>query len=117
MPTLTIAGTISFPLAAESSPPSRTFSYTLVYTQKTTKDLVITGAQVDVDLLDGIADAKAAYIECLTGSGTLEVNGATAGNDIAAGSGFYAWANPNGGLTSFTVTTSADASFRLYIFA
>jgi len=117
MPTLTVSGTISFPIAAESTPPSRSFSFTLNYTKKVTKDLELTGAQVDVDLLDGIADAKAVYVECLVGSGTLEANAATAGSDVTAGNGFYAWFNPDGGLTTFTVTTGADATFRYYIFS
>lgn len=117
MATLTISGTLAFPLANEASPPSRAFSATLVYTEKSTKDLVLTGAQVDVDLLDGIADAKAVYVECLTGDGTIEANAATAGVDIAAGSGWYQWFNSAGGLTALTVTTSADASFRVYVFS
>ncbi|KKM05631.1 hypothetical protein LCGC14_1752110 [marine sediment metagenome] len=117
MPTLTISGTIAFPLAAESTPPSRTYSYTLVYTEKSTKDLTVTGIQADVDLLNGITDAKAVFVECLTGDGTIEVNSAVLGVDIAAAGGWFQWANPAGGLTELTVTTTADATFRVYVFS
>ena len=117
MPTLTVTETISFALAAEGTPPSTGRTFTLVYTEKVTRDLVVTGAQVDVDLLNGIADAKAVFVECLTGAGTIEVNGATAGVDLKAAVGWFEWLNSDGGLTALTVTTTADASFRLYIFS
>jgi hypothetical protein len=117
MATLTDSGTLAFPLADEATPPSRTYSFELVYTQKSVKDLVLTGAASDEDLMDGIADAKAIFIECLTGEGTIEVNTATAGVAIAASGGWFSWYNAAGGLTACTVTTSDDASFRVYLFA
>jgi len=117
MATLTISGTIAFPLANEASPPSRSFTASLVYTEKVTKDLVITGAQSDVSLLDGIADAKVAWVECVSGTGTIKDNGAATGVVIKAGTGWYSWFNPDGGLTALTVTTTADATFRIYAFA
>lgn len=117
MATFTDTGTLAFPLADESDPPSRSYSFTLNYTEKSVKDLVLVGAQADQDLLNGISDAKAVWIECLTGAGTIEVNGAAAGVALKAGSGFFSWYNPDGGLTTCTVTTTADASFRVYVFA
>lgn len=117
MPTLTISGTISFPLAAEATASSRTFSSTLVYTEKNVDDVVISGAQVDQDLMGRITDAKACYIECAVGGGDLKVNGATPVLPISVDGGFWVWLNPNGGLTALTVTTSGDATFRVYMFA
>ncbi|RKX67324.1 MAG: hypothetical protein DRP42_00570 [Tenericutes bacterium] len=117
MATLTDSGTLAFPLANESTPPSRTYSFELVYTEKFVTDLVLTGAQVDEDVMGGIADAKAIFVECLTGDGTIEVNAATAGVAIAAAGGWFSWYNAAGGLTACTITTDDDASFRIYLFA
>lgn len=117
MPTLTVTESLAFSLADEGTPPSTSRTFVLVYTEKVTKDLVIAGAQADVDLLNGIADAKAVFIECLTGTGTIEVNAAVLGVDLKAAVGWFEWLNSDGGLTTLTVTTTADASFRLYIFS
>lgn len=116
MPTLTIAGTLSFPLAAEASPPSRPFSAQLSYNERNVDDVLLTGAQSDIDLMGRIADAKACYIEVTLGSGDLKVNGATTTLPISTDGGFWVWFNPNGGLTALTVTTTANASFRVYMF-
>jgi len=116
MPTLTIAGTLSFPLGAEASPPSRSFSASLIYTQRNVDDVVLTGAQTDQNLMGRITNAKACYIEVETGAGDLKVNGATPVLPISVDGGFWVWFNPNGGLTALTVTTAANAKFRLYMF-
>lgn len=116
MPTLKIDGTISFPLASEATLSSRSFSAELVYSERNVDDVVITGAQVDQDLMGRIADAKACYIEALVGDGDLKVNGATPVVPISVDGGFWVWFNPNGGLSALTVTTAADATFRLYMF-
>jgi hypothetical protein len=116
MPTLTIAGTISFPMGAEATPPSRPFSASLIYTQKNTDDVVIVGAQVDQNLMGRITDAKACFIEVTQGEGALKINGATPTLDISVDGGFWVYFNPNGGLTALTVTTTADAKFRVYLF-
>ncbi len=117
MPTLTIAGTISFPLADEASPPSRDFSAALIYSQRSIDDVVLVGAQSDIDLMGQLTDAKAAYVECIAGEGALKINGATPTIPISVDGGFWIWLNPGGGLTAFSVTTSANASFRVYLFA
>jgi hypothetical protein len=116
MPTLTIAGTISFPLGEEANPPSRSFSAQLIYDQKNVDDVVITGAQADVDLMGLITDAKACYIEVTVGAGDLKVNVSTPVLAISVDGGFWIWFNPNGGLTALSVTTAADAKFRVYMF-
>jgi len=116
MPTLTIAGTISFPMGAEATPPSRPFSASLIYTQKNTDDVVIVGAQADQDLMGRITDAKACYIEVIAGAGDLKINAAAPVLSVSVDGGFWIWFNPNGGLTSLTVTTAADSTFRLYMF-
>jgi len=116
MPTLTIAGTLSFPLGAEASPPSRAFSASLIYTQRNVDDVVISGAQVDQNLMGRVTNAKACYIEVETGAGDLKVNGAATALTISVDGGFWIWFNPNGGLTALTVTTAANAKFRLYMF-
>ncbi len=115
MPTLTIAGTISFPLADEASPPSRDYSAQLIYTERSVDDVAIVGAQADVDLMGRITDAKACYVECIVGAGDFKVNGGTA-LEVSVDGGFLIWLNPNGGMTALTVTTAADSSFRLYLF-
>ena len=117
MPTLTIAGTISFPMGAEATPPSRPFSASLIYTQKNTDDVVITGAQVDQNLMGRITNAKACYIEVELGSGDLKINGAATVLNVDVDGGFWVWFNPNGGLTALTVTTTADSKFRVYMFS
>lgn len=116
MPTLTIAGTISFPMGAEATPPSRPFSASLIYTQKNTDDVVIVGAQVDQNLMGRIVNAKACYLEVELGGGDLKINGAAVVLPVSVDGGFWIWFNPNGGLTALTVTTTADAKFRVYMF-
>lgn len=116
MATLTIDGTISFPLANEGNPPSRPFNAQLVYAEKNVDDIVISGAQADVDLMGQISDAKACYIEVDQGAGDLKINGSAVTLPITADGGFWVWFNPNGGLNALTVTTTANAKFRLYMF-
>lgn len=117
MPTVTIEGTIAFPLGEEATPPSRPFSASLVYSEKSDDEVKITGAQADVDLLGNIADAKAAYVEAIIGDGNLKVNGSTPVIPVDTAGGFWIWFNPGGGLTALTVTTTANATFRVYLFA
>jgi len=117
MPTLTISGTLSFPLGEEADPPERDFSAQLIYTERNVDDISLTGAQADVDLMGRISDAKACYIEVEQGAGELKVNGAAVALPVSADGGFWVWFNPNGGLTALTVTTAASAKFRLYMFA
>jgi len=117
MSTLTIAGTISFPLAGEASPPSTPFSTQLIYNERNIDDVVLVGAQADVDLMGLMTDAKACFIEGVSGTGAFKINGATPTLDISSSGGFWIWLNPNGGLTSLTVTTTTNASFRIYMFA
>jgi hypothetical protein len=117
MPTLTIAGTIAFPLAAEATPPSRPFTASLIYDEKSDDEVKLVGAQADVDLMGNISDAKACYVEAIVGDGTLKVNGATVTIPVGVAGGFWIWFNPGGGLTALTVTTTADATFRVYLFS
>lgn len=117
MPTLTIAGTISFPLGVEATPPSRPFSASLIYSQRNVDDVDIVGAQVDQSLMGRLTNAKACYIEVKAGVGALKINGVAQPIDISIDGGFWIWFNPNGGLTSLTVSTTADAGFRVYMFS
>lgn len=116
MPNLTLSGTLAFPLGTEPTPPSRSFTASLVYTQRNVDDVTITGAQVDQDLMGRISNAKACYLEVEVGSGDLKINGAATTLPVSVDGGFWVWFNPNGGLTSLTVTTTATAKFRLYMF-
>jgi hypothetical protein len=116
MPTLTIDGTLSFPLGGESDPPERPFKAQLNYDQKRDNEIALSGAQANVDLMAGMADAKACYIEVLAGTGALKVNGAATTLPVSVDGGFWVWFNPNGGLTALTVTTTDDAKFRVYLF-
>ena len=116
MPTLTIAGTLSFPLAAEATPPSVPFSAVLAYTERNVDDIVLVGAQADVDLMGRITDAKACFIQAVVGEGDLKINGATEVLPVNAAGGYWVWFNPSGGLTALTVSTSANATFRMYMF-
>jgi hypothetical protein len=116
MATLKIDGTISFPLGDEAEPPSRSYSAELVYSEKNVDDISLVGAQVDVDLMGRIAEAKACYIEVEAGGGELTVNAADQSMPISADGGFWIWFNPNGGLTALTVTTTATSKFRMYMF-
>lgn len=116
MATLTYQGTLSFPLGDEASPPSTPFSFSLVYTQRNVDDLVFGGAVTDEDIMGKVVDAKAVYMECLTGGGSFKMN--TGGAvPLKPGSGSMCWFNPDGGLTVLTLTTTAASSFRLYMFS
>ena len=117
MPTLKIEGTISFPLAAEAELSSRPYAAELVYSERNVDDIVIVGAQADQDLMGRIADAKACYLEVISGAGDLKVNGATPVLPVDSSGGFWVWFNPNGGLTALTVTTADNAEFRVYMFS
>lgn len=117
MATLKIAGTISFPLGEEATLPSRSYSAELIYAERNVDDINLVGAQADVDLMGRMTDAKACYIEVESGSGQLKVNGAATTVPISADGGFWVWFNPNGGLTSLTVTTTATSKFRMYMFS
>ena len=117
MPTLKIDGTIQFPIASEADLSSRPYSAELIYSERNIDDIVLVGAQADEDLMGKLADAKACYIEVIAGQGDLKVNGATQVQPISSDGGFWVWFNPNGGLTALTVTTSANASFRIYMFS
>lgn len=117
MPTLTIAGTIAFSLGEEATPPSRPYSASLIYTEKVDNEVVITGAQADVDLMGLITDAKAAFIEMEAGEGDLKINAAVPVLALHVDGGFWVWFNPNGGLTALSITTTADAKLRAYLFS
>src|SRR3990172_6236753 len=117
MPTLTISGTIAFPLGAEATPPSRTFSSQLIYTQRSIEDFVLPDDATDVSLLGTIADAKACYLEAVLGGGDLTVNAADNPLPISADGGFWVWFNPNGGLTALTITVTVVTRLRAYVFA
>lgn len=117
MPTLTIQGTISFPLGSEASPPARPFSYTIVYTAKAVNDFVLAGPEVGVDLMPHIADAKAAYVEMLAGEVEISINGSEEPLPLSVDGGQWIYGNPQGGLTSLTATSDANARVRAYIFA
>lgn len=117
MPTLTIAGTVQFPLGSEANPPSTPFSAALSYTERNVDDVDFSGAVADQDLMGRITDAKACFVQMLVGDGELKVNGSTPTVPIATtGNGFWIWFNPNGGLTALTITTSAAARVRVYMF-
>lgn len=119
MPTLTISGTISFPLGLEASPPEREFKAQLSYTERNVDDVVLAADATDEDLMGKIADAKACYIEVTSGQGELKVNGASQAIPIHSDGGFWIYFNPNGGLTTLTAseTASAELHLRLYMFA
>jgi hypothetical protein len=118
MATVTIAGTISFPLAGEANPPARAFQATLAnYEEKSDADVVIAGAQEDQSLMGRIANAKFCYIECIEGGGALKVNGSTPTIPLSAAGGHWSWFNPTGGLTALTITTTGDTTLRVYMFA
>jgi len=118
MPTLKIVTTLTFPVASEASPVAAPpFEFELVYTQKNVDDVVFGGVTTDADLMGRITDAKACFVQCLAGAGDLKVNGSTPTIPLKAGTGFWAFANPDGGLTDLTVSTADAASFRLYMFS
>ena len=118
MPTLTIAGTITFPLGAEATPPpGRPFSAQLIYSQRNIDDITLVGAQTDIGLMGQMSNAKACYIEVDQGSGSLKINGASQTLPVSVTGGFWIWFNPGGGLTSLTVTTIANAKLRVYMFS
>lgn len=117
MPTLTIAGTVQFPLGSEANPPSTPFSASISYTQRNVDDVTLTGVVNDEDLMGKITDAKAVFLQMLVGDGLIKVNGVADETPIAtSGNGFWVWFNPAGGLTALTISTTADARIRVYMF-
>lgn len=117
MPTLTIEGTVQFPLAAEANLSSRPFTASLVYTERHVDDLVLAPATSDQDILAPISDAKACYIEMVSGDATLKVNGAATAIPLTSTSGFWIYFNPAGGLTGLLVSSTPGGTMRLYTFS
>jgi len=114
MPTLTIAGTISFPLGAEATPPTRAFNASLIYTQRSLDDVAV-AIVTDQNLMGHVTNAKACYIEMSSGDIDIKVN-TSAAIPLSVDGGFWVWFNPNGGLTALTVSSLAAATFRVYLF-
>ena|ERR1051326_373249 len=118
MPQLKVTTVLNFPLTGEVNPKdSDPIVFSLQYTQKINDNVVFAGAVSDQSLLGTITNAKACYLLCLTGGGTIKVNGASTTAPLAAGVGYWAWCNPNGGLTALTVTTTGAASFLVLAFS
>lgn len=117
MSTLTIQGTVSFPLGGEADPPDRPFKAQLIYTKRAIQDVVLAGVQTNVNVMGTLTNAKAAYVEVTSGTGDFTVNGGDEPVPIGGVAGFWLWFNPAGGLTALTVTTAASASFRVYLFS
>lgn len=66
--------------------------------------------------MGAIADAKACYIEVEQGVALIKMNAGVPSIPISATSGFWIWFNPSGGLTALTVSTTANAKLRVYMF-
>lgn len=78
---------------------------------------MVSGATADLDVMGNMADAKAAFIEQVSGDGDWKINGATPVLPVESPGGFWIWFNPAGGLTALTLTTAAAAEFRVYLFS
>lgn len=118
MPTLTLAGTMSFPLGGEATPPTRPFSAQLVYTERQVNDVTLEGGEEgSVDLMGQMGEAKACYIEVISGGCDLLINGAEETIPVSEDGGFWVWFNPNGGLTDLQAAAEALTKLRVYLFS
>jgi len=76
----------------------------------------ITGAVTDQDLLDGtVTSAKVVLVSADLGEGVIKMNGGT-GVPVNSAGGWLCFANPNGGVTTLSVTTTDDAKFKVFLF-
>ena len=116
MATVTIAGTLSFPLGDEATARSRTFGAALEYNQKNVFDVLVADGS-RIDLLGEMSDVMACFVECTLGEGDLEINGASELHPLTVDDGFWVWFNPDGGLDSLEIHGSMDSAFRVYLFA
>lgn len=115
---LKVTTTLQFPLGDESDPKvTSPITVTINYDQKVPADVKITGSQSNVNLLGLITNAKAAFVQCTSGAGDLKANASSTSVPLKAGQGWWAWFNPDGGLTALTISTTDSARFRTFIFA
>ena len=75
------------------------------------------GAPVtDEDIFNGtVADAKVLIITSSLQGGDVKINNSDA-IPIAEGAGWFLYINPNGGITSLTLTTTVAAKFKVMMF-
>lgn len=115
MPTLKVVETLTFPLGDEASPNARpATTFELVYTDKHADDVSV-GIVVDQSLMGSITNAKGAIVECTSGACTIKANAGT-GLPLKAAQGGFRYFNPDGGLTTLTVSAAAAARIRVYLF-
>ncbi len=117
--TLTIAGTLEFSVGegTEDRAPIVNFGITeMAFDRESIKHLDYAGVVTDEDIFNaGMTAAKGFMISSSFHGGDIRINGGTA-IPIAEGAGWIQYINPDGGITSLTVTTTDAAKFTLYMF-
>ena len=119
-----ITGKIAFILGAHANDKNPEINFkmeNLAYGPLGVHHLEWGSAVTDEDILYGtITDAKVVFIRSYQGGGIVKVNGGT-GIQIDPpptdeDGGWFIFANPSGGITSLTVTTTGAAKFEAMLF-
>lgn len=88
----------------------------MAFDHESVKHLDFGGPVTDQDIFNGtMTTAKVVVISSSLQGGDIKINGSSA-IPIAPDEGWFLYANPNGGITSLTVTTSAAAKFKVMMF-
>lgn len=119
--TVNIEGKISFQIGdsqADRNPEINFAIENLVYGPMSTHHLEYPATVTDEDILLGtIVDAKVLFIRSTHHGGILKINGSTGVPiDPQPSGGWLVFANPGGGITALTLTTTDAAKFELMLF-
>ncbi len=119
--TVSIEGKISFQIGdsqADRNPEINFELADLVYGPMSTYHLEYGTAVTDQDVLLGtITNAKVVFIRSTHHGGTIKINGGTGLTiDPQPTGGWLIFANPSGGITTLTLTTTDAAKFELMLF-
>ena len=88
----------------------------LDFDHESVKHLDFGGPVTDEDIFNGtVTSAKVIIISSSLQGGDIKINASSA-IPIAEGAGWLMFVNPNGGITSLTVTTTAAAKFKVMSF-
>lgn len=116
--TLDISVEASFDVggAEDRRPMINTALEAMAFDHESVMHVNIAGAVTDQDMLEGsVTSAKAVLVYSDLGSGLVKMNGGS-GVPVSSAGGWLCFACPDGGVTTLSVTTTADAKFKVFLF-